>query len=253
MPDTNGKSTDYGHGNLRGAPPDGSPYQCQAKSMHTGQKCRKWALKGRNYCQMHGGRNAKKKTSLGFIYTGQLGPKLSDRMNRLLQQSHEEQVQLYEELALMRVAAQEAVRIVSATLEKPGISPHVVQLAFGVMTEALGQVRDFALAVSKIEKETEDKVSIRVIDLFIVQVMSAIRRVCGDDSDIVARIRREIDDTVRIPEDIDKDAGSLIGGTYYTPDQLAAAMDASVVGDSIDTGMDALPAPCDSEAIVDVS
>ena len=57
------------------------------------------------------------------------------------------------------------------------------------------------LAVSKIEKDAEDKVSTKAIQLFVRQIVKAIHTACGGDIELAKKIERQIDKDVRLPKE----------------------------------------------------
>jgi len=193
-----------------GAPPDDHPRQCRANSTVTRVRCKRWALRGANNCQFHGGRNTLRalerklnKRRLPMFYTKYLGPKLSQRVLELMDAPHEEQISLYEELALARVSAGEALSL-SQPLFDPEVSkkltPEVKALILQTLSESLKNVKELVLAASKLEKESSDKVSIKVINLIVQQIIMAINDVCGVENMAIAEaIAAAIDERVRLP------------------------------------------------------
>lgn len=224
---------------LNGPPPDGHERQCRATSRVSRQRCRKWALKGSNYCQFHGGRR-KIATRKGMpsYYSKHLGPTLKAAMTELLEQPHDEMVQLYEELALARVQASQAVALAAPCFE-PGteIKAETKSLAMEMLRSSIDHVKDMCLAVQKLEQNAADKISLRVVDLFILQIVRAVYTVCGtDNQDIAQRIEAEIENRVRLPKQLDIDTGVTVNGTVITPDQVVVDMDRSITGANPDAG-----------------
>jgi len=202
---------------LSGSPPEGSPRQCHARSMHTRQRCRKWALKGRDFCQFHGGRReVVSEKGLGK-YGRHLGKTLRAQLAELASSPHHEQVELYEELALTRLAALDAIKLWEAA-QKSKVD-ETKALAVSCLHDAMTRVREMCLAVTRIEKDSEDKVSLRVVDLLILQVVRAVHRVCQDD-ELAGKIEEEIHNTVRMPTTDD-----TTPGTDLTPDEVVREMD----------------------------
>jgi len=160
-------------------------------------------------------------------YSKFLGKTLREKFDDFMGESHHEMVQLYEELALCRTSAAEAVAMFSAATEGKDISLETKALAARCMQDALERVKELCLAISKIEKDTEDKVSLSVIDLIVLQIIRAIQREVGTSEDGKAlgeRIERRIREEVRLPKS-DKSAHNE-DGTEITPDQQVTAMDA---------------------------
>lgn len=100
-----------------GCPPDDHPRRCQAKARGSQDRCKRWALVGSNYCQFHGGRRTHTvKKGLPYRYSKHLGPKLREAVDEFLAQPHHDQISLYEELAMLRLAATQAIRLAEPAL-----------------------------------------------------------------------------------------------------------------------------------------
>jgi len=192
-----------------GAPPDGHPNQCRAMSRVTRVRCKRWALRGANNCQFHGGNNSFRITNnagarkLPMFYSKYLGPKLSQRVLELMNAPHDEQVSLYEELALARSGMIEALQL-AAPLQDVGLaaklSPEIKALMIQTLNESMKNVKELTLAASKLEKDASDKVSIKVINLIVQQIVVAINDVCGTENVAIAEaIAMAIDNRVRLP------------------------------------------------------
>jgi len=196
--------------NKGGAPPEGSPRQCKANSQVTRVRCRRWALISSNYCQFHGGRQAAKfyrpynrKTKLPDYYSKYLGPKLSQVVNELLDAPHDDQVSLYNELAIARASAMQALALAQPLFEESSdvkLNPELKALIIATLGESMKNVKELVLAASKLEKESSDKVSIKVINLVVHQIITAINDVCGTENMVIAEaIAKAIDERVRLP------------------------------------------------------
>lgn len=175
------------------------------------------------------------------FYKRVLSVKLNELLEEILQTPHEEQVQLYEELAMSRVFAGEALQLVSVAMESK--EDTTKQLAIELSKGALNHVKDMVLAASTIERNASDKVSLRVLNMFVRQIVQAIYKACGTNIQMAERIVALIDETVKIPQEEDCD----FGGTSATPDMIVEAMDKTIVNSSVDT----VQTTPDSTGIVD--
>ena len=191
---------------MSGAPPDGHENQCRAKSRVTRLRCKRWALRGSHYCQFHGGRRAAQvynKTGqrrLPGFYSKYLGPKLSQRVKELLDTPHDEQVSLYQELAIARANACEALKLSTPLFDGTKLDDSTKALIISTLGEAMKNVKDLVLAASRLEKDAEDKVSMKVVNLIVMQIIIAINEVCGTEHIIIAEaIAKAIDNKVRLP------------------------------------------------------
>lgn len=219
--------------NLHGAPPEGHERQCQARSMVTKRRCRRWALTGRDFCQCHGGRRAlAHRRGLPKHYTKHLGETLRSRIEGLADESHEEQVQLYEELAISRVMLEQALKLAEPVLMNGAdMDARTKMLAMSMLGDAIAGVKELVLACSRIENDAKERVSIRVLDLFVLQVMRAIYRVCGDDSATAEKIEYELRDSVSLPSgDQPLELPEVEGTTLAPSDDVVREMDDVTAG-----------------------
>ncbi len=194
---------------MSGAPPEGHPNQCKAKSQRTRQRCRRWALVTSDYCQFHGGRRAAAlycktgKNRLPRFYSKFLGPKLKERVEELLNAPHDEQVSLYEELAIARSNACQALKLAQPLFDddlKVELAEETKSLMIQTLGQAMGEVKELVLAASKLEKEASDKVSLKVVNLIVMQIVLAINDVCGTEHlGLAEAISKAIDERVRLP------------------------------------------------------
>ena len=51
--------------NLPHGSSDGALHRCQAKSKRSGKRCKRWAIKGKTVCSMHGGKSTGARTIEG--------------------------------------------------------------------------------------------------------------------------------------------------------------------------------------------
>lgn len=207
-----------------GCPPPDHPRRCQAKSRRRQSRCQRWALKGSKYCQFHGGRRTESRgTNIPRIYSKYLGKTLKEELEAFLGQSHHQQVSVYEELAISRVAAAQALRLAEPVLTNDiKLKPETVALALSCLRDAMNNVRDMVVAAAKIEALATDKISIRYLDTFLTQIIRAIYIACGDEDGIAEVIEQEIRENVRLPIVSDL-------GTDSTPSTVLE-MDESIVG-----------------------
>lgn len=186
------------------------PRRCRSVSRVTRMKCRKWALRGSNYCEFHGGRRrsgVNTTTGAGRLpgmYSKHLGPRLKSALEAYLAAPHCEQVALYDEIALARAQVSQALALARPVFEddpRVKVTAEMRAMALSVLRDSVDHVMRLVSAASKIEKDAEDKVSIRAVNLFIVQIINAVRSVVGDDEALVRRITDAIDEQVRLPLD----------------------------------------------------
>lgn len=138
----------------------------------------------------------------GF-YSKHLGPKLSERVKELLDQPHDEQVSLYQELAVTRATACEALKLCQPLWNeklREKLAPETEALMIQTLGQAMSNVKDLVLAASRLEKDAGDKVSMKVMNLIVMQIVLAINDVCGTENlELAEAIGKAIDERVRLP------------------------------------------------------
>lgn len=222
----------------KGIPHADSPFRCQGKSRRTGNRCRRWANKGRKWCQFHGGRALRGPRTCGhkwesdrtkIVYDQWLGKTLKSKMAEFIAQPHDDAVSLYHELALARSVASSAIALYSAALDGEGVKAETKTNAGSVMNSALDTVKELVLACSRIEKDADDKVSMKVFFLFMAQITQAINvATCGDEQ-IAMRIADQIEKDVKLPKPGETFADDI--STVATPAQFVLEMDKATLGE----------------------
>ena len=114
-------------------------------------------------------------------------------------------------------------------------------LAATVMNTCLDRVRELVLACSRIEKDADDKVSMKVVFLFMGQITAAIHKALAGDEVLALKIVEQIKEDVRLPkpgEDFTEDISDV-----STPADIVLAMDKATLGeeDDVDTSLDETP------------
>lgn len=201
----------------RGIPPEW--FQCKANRTRDGKRCQKWRLKNATTCEFHGGRQGQKRTRLNDMkefYRNQLSATLMETVEAALEEDASEQVSLFTELALMRLTAQESVKLFSAAQasNNQGTKDAAAQL----MVSALKNVQSVAESASRIQAQSKDAVSIGSLKVVVHQITRIIYEMVPDE-DIAMEIERRIKERVKLPD---------AGGTLLTPDEDVNSMDDSI-------------------------
>ena len=205
------------------------PYRpCQALRRNK-KRCRRHAMRGSNFCPIHGGRrSARYRVRIDHLprfYSKHLAGALSDYVAEVTDCPPQEQLNLYEELALMRHAALTAVAmyngIVNAAADGKPMKPEMILDAAAIMKSWLQEVVKVADTAAKIEAAAKDKVSVQALHMVVNQIVRVAYDAFGDDprAQVFEQMVRQ---RVRMPQ-LDGQ-----GGTGLTPDQDARDMDASV-------------------------
>ena len=142
---------------------------------------------------------------LSDFYSECLGPVLSDKVRELLDSPHDEQISLYNELQIARALYGESLKLMQPLFEprtngQERLTTETKALILQTAEGASKEVKDLCLAQSKIEKESSDKVSMRVVEIIIFRIMAAINDICGVDNQAIGNeIKQAIDDRIRLP------------------------------------------------------
>jgi len=140
-------------------------------------------VKGSTLCPQHGGyrKLTAVKRGVSRFYSQALGPKLKERLESFLNQPNHTQLALYEEIAISRAAANEALKLAFAVFELPEkkSTNNARALAAQAVQQAMEHVASLVEKAAKIEAHAGDKVSIQTIDLFVAQMAQIIMRICS--------------------------------------------------------------------------
>ncbi len=201
-----------------------NPRRCQSLKINR-DPCRRWALRGSNYCQFHGGRSGKRVRNhhLPTFYSSKLTRTLSAAVEECLDKSPHEQLNLFEELALMRVQAGDAVKLYGAALELSDDNPAAPELqtdAGLIMRDSLKDVISTCEAAARIEAASKDRITLNDVAFIVAQIVRIAYEVFDDDMERAQQFEVLVRDKVKIT-----DGGR---GTDITPDQDVQDMDGTI-------------------------
>lgn len=206
-----------------GKPPYDHERRCQA-TRRCGLRCERWALKGSNYCQFHGGRRKGEgkywTQSVSRFYKRALTKGLEEALADHLEQKPSEQLSLLEELALMREAASGHVRVYSAALETG--KQETILAAGELMALSMQRVAEVCKSAATVANASDDKLTPQDVSYIIEQIIR-ISYDCFKDDDRVNLFASRIRNELQLHE---KDRGTSI-----TPDQEVIEMDKLTLGD----------------------
>jgi len=199
------------------------PRRCQARlKARGGEQCKNWALKGVRYCKFHGGRLAQKRgqirtSHLPKFYRHVLSKTLAEAVDEMLGVAPEEQLSLFEELAIMRKMAGDAIQLYTLAEEKKKNEAKVA--AAELMRVALKDVVSVCESAARVSALGKDKISIHDIQYIINQIV----RVAHDtlEETDARRFEKALHTHVRLPV---KDQT----GTDITPDMDVSDMDVTI-------------------------
>lgn len=214
-------------------PREGTDEQCAHIKPRDGKRCRKWAMKGSNYCRTHGGtwkkfRGGVRIDNMSKFYRNVLRKTLTDLVEEHAGFSSSELVSLHEELALTRHAAGNAIQLYESSYdalraeEAKGSQADKKRIASltectaqatALMIQALKDVEHFCSAISKIEAASKDKLNIHTLNSVVKQIIRLLYDVCGEDN---IEIAKSFENLVRTQVVIPQHA--IASGTVITPD-----------------------------------
>jgi hypothetical protein len=208
-------------------PYDGHPDQCTAKAIRTRQRCRRWRMLGATKCHIHGGRRElKAAVRIGHLprfYSKHLSKTLNDAVEEALAYSPQEQISLFEELAITREMAGDALKAWAAAKALPDSNVKkqaYLQASSMLVREVLDHVRTFCESAARIQAMGKDKFSIHNLQAVVNQIVRISYDVFGDDLEKAQQFERAIAEHVRLAEQNQ--------GTLITPDQDVIDMDSTI-------------------------
>ena len=206
------------------APPD-HPRRCQGMGRHSGVRCKNWADTGSKFCRFHGGRLGKRHTrvdKLTHYYSKHLTHTLQEVVEETLTQSIQEQLDLTEELAVIRGTVQDVCKLYDMSPEPGGSNDqNSSRLQAGALLRAtLREVISSCEAAARVAAISRERISVHNLSIVLNQVVRCAWQVFGDDHDKAKEFERLIKATVRLPDEVH--------GTVITPDEDVAAMDDSI-------------------------
>ena len=209
--------------------PEGHPRRCQARlKRRGGVQCGRWALKTSNHCQFHGGRTREARgvvrtDHLPSFYSKALGGALSDLVASCLGEAPHEQLQLFEELQLMRVLAADTVTLWTAAKGCTGENaPQMQANASALMCDALNQVRGMGESAARVYATSKGVVNVHDLALVVKQVVRIAHEVLEDEPELAAAFEKQVREEVRVSDET--------RGTTCTPDADVKGMDGTVPG-----------------------
>lgn len=215
----------------------GNTRRCKAKRKKG--PCGHVAAKGSDYCKFHGGSNVRTElrvtgnrgvSHLPLVYAKHLTRTLQQAVEDATLQSPAEQLQLFEELALVRESVGPMVKAYGDLTDAIEIEKDPEKLkvlrdklpAIGqLLRDAMKEVISTCEAAARVNAASQDKISVHTLHHFVNQIVRAAHDALGDDVEAVMRLDVAIRDRVKLPK-----LGEA--GTTLTPDQDVIDMDATV-------------------------
>lgn len=227
-----------------GGAPISNEYRCEV-ILRTGLRCNKWAKKdpttgkscGRCTVHLRNVPSTQLKVPLAFMpkfYRHTLTKTLQSVVEEHLRLSNAEQIQLYEELALLRHNAGLAVEQYGKAYDmllqaRASQKQDLIALAEETLLEAaeamksqLREVRDTCKTIAEIEAKATNNITVFTLHGVVRQMVFLLYETLGPDN---MELAHQFEEMVR--RDVVLPA-SEVKGTTITPDQEVLAMDATV-------------------------
>lgn len=155
-----------------------------------------------------------------MFYTKHITKTLAEAINEHTGLDPDEQVSLYEELALVRHAAGQFVKLYGAAIETGNID--TIALAGQGMSEALVNVEKICSSAAKIQTKQRDRFSVHDLKFVVNRITRILYEVCGDEhKDIAVRFKEMIDQHLVLPTGYQQ-------GTDLKPDETVTDLDATI-------------------------
>jgi hypothetical protein len=193
-------------------PPARHPRRCHSVSSVTGRRCGRWALCGRDYCQFHGGRASQRSRGekMPVGYSKYLMPSLAERLQDFLTGGdYQEQLRLYEEIALARTLLSKDLELLNALHKavedkNPTVTPEVLLTASQHVRRGTEHVADLCSKMAGIEKSMADRVGVQQLGFFVEQITRVIYQRLGPENEELAKqLAVDLKERVKLPADPD--------------------------------------------------
>lgn len=205
------------------------PNRCQA-NFKSGRVCYAWAMIGSKYCRFHAGRQSRNKDkrkilakrakdvgridTLPHFYSGVLSGTLKEFVENHLEQTAQDQLNLFAELALVRSTAMEIVKMYDMAVNSG--NQEIICSAGALLRDVLKDVERVAISASNIEAKHKGLVSAHSIQATVNQLV----RIAYDvlDQPTAKDFEQAARERIRLIEH--EDANKLALGTNLTPDAI---------------------------------
>ncbi len=199
-----GKAIDYGwpwdpdvKAPPRGLPPEGHIRRCQGAIRRSNPKrqCTQWALKGRNYCRVHGGRQPLYE-KMGH-YSRNAGKTLKSKLEKLAAMDPDERNSLAEEIDLSRLLCERNLKLFDATHYPPEgtvIPEKLKVMAAEGLRSALADVTEIVAKSAIVRSRSEGVVGIEDLGYIIHQIKKIL-----EDEDVDPRVSERLSE-IRLPK-----------------------------------------------------
>lgn len=167
-----------------------------------------------NYDPLPMGNRVHNNRAMSRFYGHLLGPKLRDVFDGKMRAPIEEQQQVVEELAMMRVIAGDAVKMYNQIVENETLTPEKKESlllgAGAVCRNALEEVAKVAKISADIQQKNTGEITILSLRATIHQLLDMMRKVCGHEFHFIAEaFERMVDEQLQLPKRL---------GTNRTPE-----------------------------------
>jgi hypothetical protein len=170
---------------------DGRPRRCHARSSQTGRRCARWSEPARDYCKFHGGRQPQVRLKkMPAAYAAHLRPALAERLQDFLgSKRREEQLEIFEEIALARTMLTEALDIAKVI---HGQGAEMELAAQRHVRDMMDTVADLCVRMARIGKDLADTVNVGALGMFVEEITRMMYARLGDQSDVARALADDL-------------------------------------------------------------
>ena len=184
----------------------------KAGSRREGQRCRKVAMIGSDYCNFHGGRRESRHKARDLAsrilrraptyYRKHMSKSLEQAISEHLECDVGERFDLSVELGLIRELAGQAIGLYSAAVDAPNSRPETVLAAGEIMRSALQHVVETTLTAARVESMQLDKVSVHSLRSFVAIITKILwEELDPEHRDVAERLERRMRRDLRVVMD----------------------------------------------------
>jgi pterin-4a-carbinolamine dehydratase len=215
---------------------DDHPHRCISRARRTGERCKRFALVGAKKCHKHGGRRELDGGSLVRIdhlprfYRDKLSKTLAEAVEQQTACAPHEQLALFEELAVLRVMAGDAMQLWSVAKElvareNTSANQLILVEAEKCVREAFAEVQRTAEGGARIMSMCKDKLTPHNLQATVNQLVRIMHEKAKGNPTLelfAEDYERAVAATVRVVD--------IARGTDHTPDMIVAEMDDTIPG-----------------------
>lgn len=139
-----------------------------------------------------------------------LMPRLAEKLTAFLEgETHAQQLELYEEIALARTFLDELLEMNTVVSEQPDTPIELKMALMKQIQDATTHVSDLVSKMARVERDLDDKVSVRALGMFVQDITRAIYKRLGETPEAQLLIE-DLSTRIQVPEDASVDPQIII-------------------------------------------